>query len=171
MLHFIPEFGSAVRVHARCESNFVEKLAQANELQFGFIDADHQHPCPLLDLLRLARVTKPGGWIALHDVALGTVVAQAKRRGNPLPFGGQFGAERLFQNWPFRKIASGNIGAVQFPTNKRDIRRVVKTLMKLPFEIASQGHRRFRQEIMAASRNVSTSHLAENPINYRRIMS
>jgi predicted O-methyltransferase YrrM len=151
----IPEFVSAVQVHAPYQSDFANQLANPNELQLGFIDADHQHPCPLLDLLHLARLIQTGGWIVLHDIALGTLALAAKRRGNPLPFAGQFGAEWLFQKWPFRKITSGNIGAVQLPKNKRHIRRVVKTLMNLPFEIAKQGHRRFRHEIMAASHEVT----------------
>ena len=152
----IPEFSPLVRVHSPRQSDFVDQLARPNELQFGFIDANHRHPYPLLDLLRLARVTRPGGWIALHDVALGTLVAAAERAGKPLPFRGQFGAEWLFQVWPFGKVKSGNSGAVQLPPKKREIQRVVKTLMKLPFEVASQGHRRLRNDIMAASRVVST---------------
>lgn len=152
----IPEFASAVRAHSPRQSDFIDQLARPNELQFGFIDASHRHPHPLLDLLRLARVTRPGSWIALHDVALGTLVAAAERAGKPLPFGGQFGAEWLFEVWPFGKVKSGNSGAIQIPPRKREIQRVVKTLLKLPFEIASQGHRRFRDEIMAASRVVST---------------
>ena len=151
----IPEFASAVQVHAPHQSDFANQLANPNELQLGFIDADHQHPCPLLDLLHLSRVIQPGGWIVLHDIALGTLALAAKRRGNPLPFPGQFGAEWLFQKWAFRKITSGNIGAVQLPDHKRHIRRVVKTLINLPFEIAEQGHRRFRREIMTASQKVT----------------
>ena len=151
----IPEFASSVRVHSPRQSDFIDQLAKPNELQFGFIDANHQHPCPLLDLLRLARVTQPCGWIALHDVALGTLVAAAERAGKPLPFQGPFGAEWLFQMWPFGKVKSGNIGAIQLPPKKRKIQGVVKALLKLPFEIASQGHRRFRHEIMDASRVVS----------------
>ena len=152
----IAECAGSVRVHSPRESDFIDQLAKPNELQFGFIDANHKHPCPLLDLLRVARVTQPGGWIALHDVALGTLVAAAERAGKPLPFPGPFGAEWLFQTWPFGKVKSGNIGAVQLPSRKRDIQRVVKTLMKLPFEITSQAHPRFRQEVMDASRVVST---------------
>jgi predicted O-methyltransferase YrrM len=152
----IPEFASSVRVHSPRKSDFVDQLAKPNELQFGFIDANHRHPCPLLDLLRLARVTRPGGWIALHDVALGSLVAAAECAGKPLPFGGQFGAEWLFQMWPFEKVKSGNSGAIQLPRKKREIQRVVKTLLKLPFETEGQDHRRLSHEIMAASRVVST---------------
>ena len=152
----IPEFSSSVRVHSPRQSDFVDQIARPNELQFCFIDGNHRHPWPLLDLLRLARVTRSGGWIALHDVALGTVVAAAERAGKRLPFRGQFGAEWLFENWPFGKVKSGNSGAVQLPPKKREIQPVVRTLMKLPFEIVSGDHRQFRQEIMAATRVVST---------------
>ena len=151
----IPELASSVRVHIPRQSDFVDQLARPDELEFAFIDANHQHPCPLLDLLRLARVTRPGGWIALHDVALGSLVAAAECAGKPLPFPGPYGAEWLFESWPFAKVKSGNSGAVQIPPRKREIQRVVSTLMKLPFEIGSRGHRRFRDEIRAASRAVS----------------
>jgi predicted O-methyltransferase YrrM len=160
----IPEFASAVQVHAPYQSEFADQLAKSNELELGFIDADHQHPCPLLDLLRLARVLRPGGWIVLHDIALGTLALAAKRRGDPLPFPGQFGAEWLFQKWPFRKIAGGNIGAIQLPNSKRHIRRIVRSLMKLPFEIASQGHRRLRREIAEASRALAAGRTDKLPL-------
>jgi hypothetical protein len=152
----IPEFASAVRTHSPRQSDFVDQLARPNELQFGFIDANHQHPCPLLDLLRVARVTQPGGWIALHDVALGSLVAKAEREGRHLPFRGDFGAEWLFEMWPFGKVKCGNSGVIRIPARKRAIQRVVKSLMKLPLEVNSKGHPRLRREVMAASRAVST---------------
>ena len=152
----IPEFASSVRAHAPRQSDFIDQLAGPNEVPFGFIDASHRHPHPLLDLLRLARVTRPGGWVALHDVALGTLVAAAARAGQPLPFEGQFGAEWLFEAWPFPKVKSGNSGAIQIPPEKREMRRVVKTLLKLPFEIDGRGHRRLRDEILAAALALST---------------
>ena len=49
----IAECAGSVRVHSPRESDFIDQLAKPNELQFGFIDANHKHPCPLLDLLRV----------------------------------------------------------------------------------------------------------------------
>ena len=121
----------------------------------AFIDADHQHPCPLVDLLQLARVTRPGRWIVLHDIRLGSVVLEAQRAGQPLAFPGQYGAEWLFDAWPFRKVAAGNIGAVELPAKKHKIRPLVKALLRKPFEIAPQGHRRFEAEIKAALRQLN----------------
>lgn len=143
-----------VHVHSPRQSDYVDQLAEPNEIKFGFIDANHRHPSPLLDLLRLARVDQPGGWIALHDVALGSLVAAAERGGRSLPFGGQFGAEWLFQMWPFPKVLSGNSGAIQLPPRKREIRRVVKNLLKLPFEVSRKSHGRIRLEIAAASQAI-----------------
>jgi len=74
----------------------------------AFIDATHDHPCPLLDLLYLAPALRPRAWVALHDIDL----------PNLDPNEGS-GAMWLFEAWPFTKFRplSGvsNIGAVQLP--------------------------------------------------------
>lgn len=102
----------------------------------------------------MAKVIRPGGWILLHDIALGTIARATEFRGGKLPFAANFGAEWLFQEWPFPRISGGNIGVVRLPRDKRRIRRVAKNLLKRPFEIAREGHKRFRQEVMTASRQL-----------------
>jgi predicted O-methyltransferase YrrM len=129
-----PDFIEAVRVHAPAESGMIRELARRDELDFAFMDADHQHPRPLLDLVRLAPFMRPGGWVVLHDIRLGTETA-AKRNRESLAFGAPFGAEWLFENWPFRKISGGNIGAVQIPVDKTAIVAPALRLMDLPFEV------------------------------------
>jgi predicted O-methyltransferase YrrM len=129
-----PAFADAVRVHAPAEAGMVRELARPDEIEFAFVDADHQHPRPLLDLVRLAPFMRPDAWVVLHDIRLGTHTAEQGDHES-LPFGAPFGAEWLFENWPFRKISGGNIGAVQIPADKSSIVAPALRLMELPFEV------------------------------------
>ncbi len=88
----IPDLASAVRLHTPNDSTHVRQLAERDELELVFIDANHCHPHPLLDLLRVAPFVRGGGWIILHDIRLGSVGT-----GSP------FGAEWLFECYPFQQ--------------------------------------------------------------------
>jgi hypothetical protein len=140
----------AVRVHTGRESDLVRHLAAPGQFEFVFIDADHQHPWPLLDLLRVAPYLRENGWIALHDIELGTIGVTAEKSGRPLPYGAPFGAEWLFDRWPFRKISGGNIGALQLPLEKTSIIPTALKLMELPFEMSAASHRRMRRALYRA---------------------
>ena len=139
----IPNFANAVRVHAPADSGIVRELAGRDELQFAFIDADHQHPRPLLDLLRIAPRIRSGGWMLLHDIMLGSMGLAGKERGET-SHGATFGAEWLFACFPFRKITGGNIGAVQMPEDKSALIPLILQLMELPFEMDASSHARLR---------------------------
>jgi predicted O-methyltransferase YrrM len=139
----IPNFASAVRVHAPADSGIIRELARRDELQFAFIDADHQHPRPLLDLMRMAPCIRSGGWILLHDIRLGSMGRAGNERGET-PRGAAFGAEWLFACFPFRKIIGGNIGAIQMPDEKSALIPIVLQLMELPFEMGASSHARLR---------------------------
>jgi predicted O-methyltransferase YrrM len=136
----IPDFPNAVRVHAPAESEVIEEFAVPSELQFVFIDANHQHPQPLLDLLRTAPYVHGGGWILLHDIKLGTLGRANFESDQNVRRGASFGAEWLFEYWPFGKIAGGNIGAVQIPVQKSAIIPAALRLMALPFEMNVSSH-------------------------------
>jgi predicted O-methyltransferase YrrM len=128
-----PALAEAVRIHAPAESEIVREFARRDEIEFAFIDADHQHPRPLLDLVRLGPFLRPHAWVVLHDIRLGSQPG----KGDPesFSFGTPFGAEWLFQHWPFRKISGGEIGAIQLPASKAAIVAPALRLMQLPFEI------------------------------------
>lgn len=142
----IPEIASMVRLHVPHDSILVRDLAQREELDLIFIDANHYHPRPLLDLLRFAPYVHSGGWIILHDIRLGTVGRQAPSAGPNSPFG----AEWLFERWPFRKISGGNIGAVQLPADKSTLIPFALRLMALPSEIAGAPGLRTRSALLQA---------------------
>ena len=129
-----PAFAEAVRIHTPAESGIVREFAGRDEIEFAFVDADHQHPRPLLDLVRLGPFLRPGAWVVFHDVRLGTHTAE-KGDLESLAFGAPFGAEWFFQNWPFRKISGGNIGAVRIPAEKSAMVAPALRLMELPFEV------------------------------------
>jgi predicted O-methyltransferase YrrM len=129
-----PAFAEAVRVHTPAESGSVREFAGRDEIEFAFVDADHQHPRPLLDLVRLGPFLRAGAWVVFHDIRLGTHTAEKGDLGS-LAFGAPFGAEWFFQDWPFRKISGGNIGAVQIPADKSAMVAPALRLMKRPFEV------------------------------------
>lgn len=109
------------------------RLAQALPLQsfdLLFIDANHSHPWPLIDLLHLAQLARPGAWIALHDIDLPQLNPKYQ----------VYGPQWLFEAWPFNKVhgvgASRNIGAVQLPANLTDLVPVARALLSRPWEHA-----------------------------------
>lgn len=144
----IPDLVSTVRIHTGRESDCVREIAAPGEFGLAFIDADHRHPWPLLDVLRLAPYLENRGWILLHDIQLGTY-GQSERDAGRLPEGGgtPFGAEWLFEQWPFRKIRSFHIGAIELPERKDALIPFALTLMTKPFEVIGDTARRVRRAI------------------------
>jgi hypothetical protein len=143
----IPDFASMVRLHVPHDATFVAELARPNELEIAFIDADHRHPSVLRDVLRVAPYIHAGGWVILHDIQLGTIGRQLKERGGSSPWETAFGAEWLFDRWPFRKLNGGQIGAIQLPDEKRALIPFALNLMEIPFEVEDEAMRRARQKI------------------------
>jgi predicted O-methyltransferase YrrM len=143
--HLLPDLSDAVRVHAPRQSDFIGNLAKPDELELVFIDADHQHPRPLLDVLRVAPFVRGCGWILLHDTRLGSMGCGSEKAG--CSYAACFGAEWLFEAWPFRKISGGNVGAIQLPREKRQLLPTAKKLLKLPFEVRDQRNRHLRSEV------------------------
>ncbi len=87
-----------------------------------FIDANHIHPWPGLDLIALLPGLRPGDCLVLHDINL------------PEKFAGQFleyGAQWLFEDWLGPRlepdVAIPNIGAIFMPD---DFRLVLPSLVK-----------------------------------------
>lgn len=137
----IPGLASTVRVHTGRQSDFVRELAASDQFGLAFIDADHRHPWPLLDLLRLAPWVQGGGWILLHDIQLGSYGREQRAAGEPLE-STPYGAEWLFERWPFRKIRSFHIGAVELPSRKDALIPFALDLLDQPFEITGKSAER-----------------------------
>lgn len=143
----IPGLVSTVRVHTGRESDYVGEIAARDEFGLAFIDADHRHPWPLLDVLRLAPYVPGGGWILLHDIQLGTYGQDQRAAGQKLEGGTPFGAEWLFERWPFRKIRSFHIGAIELPKRKDVLIPFALELMQEPFEITGKAAQRARRAL------------------------
>ena len=146
----VPDLVSTVRVHTGRESDIVGEIASPGELGLAFIDADHRHPWPLLDVLRLAPYLQPNAWIGLHDIQLGTYGQTEREAGKELDADAPFGAEWLFERWPFRKIRSFHIGAIELPPQKQSLVSFALDLLGLPFEIVGDAARRVRSSAYRA---------------------
>lgn len=143
----IPDLVSTVRVHKGRESDVVREIAAGEEFGLAFIDADHRHPWPLLDVLRLAPYIQSGGWIILHDIQLGTYGESERAAGRQHEAGTPYGAEWLFERWPFRKIRSFHIGAIELPPQQDLLIPFALTLMEKPFELSGKAEQRVRRAL------------------------
>jgi hypothetical protein len=143
----IPDLVSTVRVHTRRESDFARELGARDKFGLAFIDADHRHPWPLLDVLRLAPYVQSRGWILLHDIQLGTHGRKLMEAGQSLEGGTPYGAEWLFDRWPFRKIRSFHIGAIELPSRKADLIPFSLSLMDEPLEVTGKAAKRARRAV------------------------
>jgi predicted O-methyltransferase YrrM len=143
----IPGLVSTVRIHTGHESDYVREIAARDEFGLAFIDADHRHPWPLLDVLRLVPYVQGGGWILLHDIQLGTYGQDQRAAGQSLEAGTPFGAEWLFERWPFRKIRSFHIGAIELPARKDALIPFALDLMQERFEVTGKSAQRARRAL------------------------
>ena len=140
----IPDLVSTVGIHTGRESDLVREIADAGEFGLAFIDADHRHPWPLLDVLRLAPYLHSGAWIVLHDIQLGTYGEIERAAGKQLESDTPYGAEWLFDRWPFRKIRSFHIGAIELPADISALIPFALDLMDEPFEVTGKTADRTR---------------------------
>jgi predicted O-methyltransferase YrrM len=143
----IPDLASTVRVHTRRGSDFVRELGAREEFGVAFIDADHRHPWPLLDVIRLAPYVQSAGWIVLHDIQLGTYGKAIREADQSRKDETPYGAEWLFERWPFRKIRSAHIGAIELPARRADLIPFSLSLMEEPLEVTDKAAKRARRAL------------------------
>ena len=58
-----------------------------------------------------------------------------------------YGAEWLFDRWPFRKIRSFQIGAIEIPLRKDALIPFALSLMDEPFEVTGKTANRLRRSL------------------------
>jgi hypothetical protein len=146
----VPRLSSRIRVHGGQDAGYLEQIARAGELQLVFIDADHQHPRPTLDLIRVSRFVRPGGWVVVHDIDLGSLGERMRTAGTPFDYGAPFGAQWLFEGWPFEKISGGNIGALRLPSNLWDLVPFALAMLRIPSELEPIPARRTLEAFLGA---------------------
>jgi predicted O-methyltransferase YrrM len=99
---------------------------------FVFLDANHEHPWPCLDILSIVDILKPGSWIVLHDIGLPLISREARA----------FGPLYLHQNWPGEKCAptgradgeDANIGAIRLFDDPARSVRALTACASLPWQ-------------------------------------
>jgi hypothetical protein len=138
----VPALEAAARLNA----------AGIHAASLGFIDANHDHPWPCLDLLSVLPALQPGAWVALHDINLPAI--------NPaFP---SFGPHYLFYDWPgpSRVHRSSdtlpNIGAIRLFDDPRETIDAVLSILERRWD-ATIRRRRFgdlphRLEALATGR-------------------
>jgi len=103
-------------------------IAPVAPIDLAFVDANHHHPYPLLDVLHLAPAMRAGAWIALHDIELPRLYPEFQSHG-PM---------WLFEAWPGAKVHgegdAENIGVIQVPADVRDLVPMAKALLLRPWE-------------------------------------
>lgn len=126
-----PEHGTSWLVLTRADARMVAgALPPGVAVDLAFVDANHKHPYPLIDVLHLAPVLAPGAWIALHDIRLAHVHPEFRT----------FGAEWLYNAWRHEKVAgtgdAENIGAIRLPVDLAEIVPVALELIgRHPWEL------------------------------------
>jgi predicted O-methyltransferase YrrM len=125
-LEALPHLREAIRLNPCRTAIDAARSFGVGEVDLAFIDGDHRHPTPTLDLLALLHALRPGAWVVLHDIEL-TEVAKVSRARGVLDWDVVTGAETLFHRWPFQKTQpcfpeawANNIGAIKLPMNPSD---------------------------------------------------
>ncbi len=101
-------------------------LLRGRNLRLAFIDADHRHPWPTLDLLAILPTLRARAWVALHDIRLPEL-----GRG---PLYDNHGAQVLFDAWPWTKRDAGNIGAIRLDASPAEIHTRCLGVLERPWE-------------------------------------
>lgn len=93
-----PELLEHVTFRSPVTAADLRSLHGESGIEFLFIDADHRHPWPALDLLAAVDALKPGATVLLHDINLPVIHPQ-----HP-----DWGAKRLFDGLDLEKDAAVN---------------------------------------------------------------
>lgn len=124
-----PQARTAWLLETNTDARRLSQSLAAGSVDLIFIDANHYHPWPLLDLLHLSVLARRGSWVILHDINLPVIAPQFAA----------WGAKWLFEAWPFDKVAGGlqqNIGAVRLPDDLSRLVPVARALLDRPWEHA-----------------------------------
>jgi predicted O-methyltransferase YrrM len=123
-----PQHRTVWQLNTDCDARRITSLLPPGSVDLCFIDANHCHPWPTIDLLHVAPLVRQQGWIVLHDIELPRLHPQFQVHG----------PQWLFEAWPFNKIHgvgdSINIGAIQLPASLSDITETALALIARRWE-------------------------------------
>lgn len=110
--------------------------------QLAFIDAEHRHPWPTIDLLAILPALAPGAWVVVHDIDLPAAAARYEHAHSTTVNWHHAGAQWLFEAWPYESLAglgdARNIGALAMPDHpitRARLRAQLADLIAQPCEI------------------------------------
>jgi predicted O-methyltransferase YrrM len=133
----VPHLAQRIHLHPGTTCIDAARRFGAGEVDLAFIDGDHRHPAPTLDVLALLYAVRPGGWMILHDIELTEVAKVAKNKDWDVVTG----AESLFHAWPFEKVqpmhdepSMNNIGAIRLPDDPGDAAAFLLDHLRRPWE-------------------------------------
>lgn len=136
-----PQLARGVEVRSGLTSVELGPALAGENFPLAFIDANHQHPWPTLDLLALLPSLAPGAWVVLHDIDLPAAAARYERTHNTKVHWHDHGAKHLFDAWPFEKIRgegeADNIGILRMPEptpNLNALRLALSASINKPWE-------------------------------------
>ena len=116
------------RTEFDADARRLARVLPRSSVDLTFIDANHAHPWPLLDLLHVTAVARPHSWVVLHDVDLPIHYPEYQ----------VYGPRWLFEAWPFNKIKGVgrwvSIAAVQLPEDPTALIPVAQRLLARPWE-------------------------------------
>ncbi|MBU3665938.1 MAG: class I SAM-dependent methyltransferase [Chthoniobacterales bacterium] len=108
-----------------------------DSVPFVFIDANHKHPWPALDLLALTNVICPGGSVILHDINL-PILQPTYQFWGPHHLFADLNLEKTIPTGPGKPA---NIGQLRMPEDKTSLRHDLLTIINAhPWEIAIDDH-------------------------------
>jgi len=113
-----PRLLSRVRFVAPGNALDLREQAAENSVGFLFIDANHRHPWPTLDLLALLPALAPGAVVVLHDINLPLLHPECT----------DWGAKYLFDDLAGEKAVPDDcpipgIGSIRIPADKTEFHR------------------------------------------------
>lgn len=116
--------------------------AERPAFDMAFIDANHQHPWPLLDILSADRLLAPGNWILMQDVqVMERWLANSVEFGAPCPRPCR-GVTHVAAHWPLEKhYGTGpcyNMVALKSGLTRKQAIALKNVVLGYPSEIGSQ---------------------------------
>ncbi len=133
-----PDLVDRVRLFAGANAMDAASCFPVGGVDFAFIDGEHGHPAPTLDLLAMVHALKPGAWVVLHDIELSNFSEDVEG----VSWADSSGAARLFARWPFEKVqptgatrADRNLGAIRMPGDPDEAIPHLLANLKGPIEI------------------------------------
>lgn len=138
-------------IEATADGHVLNEIFQSAPPGLAMIDAEHQHPWPLVDLFALSLALPQNSWILMQDIQLTERwLANTIERGVICPKP-QRGVAFAFNHWPGSKIAGVdmcyNMGAVKNNITAKQRRKFVEEVARYPWEMPRSSHEELEKSL------------------------